>query len=252
MDYPIIFRDHRIPNQNQQSEMCLAGKTVRGILLKYSSYFRRLNESSRERFVNRLATLLQHLEFESQHMDSDVSMEMKLVIASAQIQLTFGLDSYLPKSFDKIVVLPSAYRISSHDKPLIGHVDPKRSMIYLSWEDVQHGFAIEDDAINVALHEFAHWLELESRRLEVDESLLCKFEFSDWRKEAQRKLIRIRANEHVFLKDYGGRNMLELFAVCVEAFFERSSAFKVKLPKLYQPMVELLNQDPSNGDDPLI
>ena len=54
----------------------------------------------------------------------------------------------------------------------------------------------------------------------------------------------IRRGENNFLKSYGGINMTEMFAVCVEAFFEQPEEFQKELPKIYNTMVVLLNQDP--------
>ena len=62
----------------------------------------------------------------------------------------------------------------NHDKRLVGHVDPDKTEIYLSWRAVKFGFAINDDAINVALHEFAHWLELENRLSGLNQDYLCR------------------------------------------------------------------------------
>ena len=228
----------------------MSGVTVREILRRYSSYYAALTPALRERFESRLADLLMHVDFVPEGLRGDVNMEMKIVIASAQIQLTLGLDQFIPQRFKTIVVLPTGYRLSEIKKRVIGHVDSRTSEIHLSWRNVQHGFRVQDDAINVALHEFAHWLEFESRLDRFDNSLLCKFEFSDWRKVAQQKLLTIRANQNEFLKDYGGKNLVELFAVSVEAFFEQPESFKQKLPELYERLVVLLNQDPTNRASP--
>jgi Mlc titration factor MtfA (ptsG expression regulator) len=46
--------------------------------------------------------------------------------------------------------------------------------------------------------------------------------------------------------------MTEMFAVCVETFFEQSDAFKAELPGIYQSLVDLLQQDPSQKSNPLL
>ena len=48
------------------------------------------------------------------------------------------------------------------------------------------------------------------------------------------------------MRAYGGRNMHEFFAVCVEHFFEAPVEFKNRLPDIYNHLCFLLNQDPSN------
>ena len=226
--------------------------SVREILLKYSTYYSNLSHANRQRFEDRLAELLLYLDFSAEGLDGDVTLEMKIVIASAQIQLTFGLENFIPERFSQITVLPRSYFIDTHPRPVVGHVDPRTSQICFSWRDIKFGFSINDDAINVALHEFAHWLEMESRFASFSNGLLCKYDYSDWRRTANHKLIKIRSQENQFLKDYGGKNMIELFAVSVEAFFEQSQAFKSRLPRLYNTLVELLNQDPTQALAPVL
>ena len=228
----------------------MATQTVRDVLSRYSQYYRRLNLTNQQRFESRLAELLLHVTFTAENSNEDIPLEMKIVIGSAQIQLTFGLDQFLPVNYEQITVMRDAYRVTNYEKPLIGHVDPNQTAIYLSWKHVRHGFLIPDDAVNVALHEFAHWLDMENKVLDFE--LMCEAEYSQWRKHAMEKLLTVRERKNKFLKDYSGRNMLEMFAVSVEAFFEQSQQFQQKIPGLYDALADLLNQNPINETDPVV
>ena len=227
----------------------MATQTVRDVLSRYSQYYRRLDSPNKHRFESRLAELLLHLTFSGGTSDHDVPLEMKIVVGSAQIQLTFGLDQYLPVNYEQITLMRDAYRVTNYERPLVGHVDPNQTRIYLSWKHVRHGFLIPDDAVNVALHEFAHWLDFENKILNSE--LLCETEYSQWREHAMKKLLTVRQRQNTFLNDYSGRNMLEMFAVCVEAFFEQSQQFHEKIPGLYAALTDLLNQNPINESDPI-
>jgi Mlc titration factor MtfA (ptsG expression regulator) len=55
---------------------------------------------------------------------------------------------------------------------------------------------------------------------------------------------RMQAGESLFLDPYAATNYQEFWAVCIETFFERSTAFKRQLPDLYSSLCILLNQDP--------
>ena len=81
---------------------------------------------------------------------------------------------------------------------------------------------------------------------------MCEAEYSQWRKHAMEKLLTVRERKNKFLKDYSGRNMLEMFAVSVEAFFEQSQQFQQKIPGLYDALADLLNQNPINESNPLV
>ena len=62
----------------------------------------------------------------------------------------------------------------------------------------------------------------------------------------------IRRGENRFLKNYGGKNMQEMFAVCIETFFEKPDEFRYQLPELFDSICELLNQDPTLRENPVL
>ena len=223
----------------------------RHTLNHYSPYYRHLNVRNKERFDHRLFFLLKFMTFIPRGFPK-VSREMKVIIGSAIVQATFGLKDYLLKRFNTVYILPQAYRYGGYEDLFLGHVDFDREFICLSWADVQQGFYIPNDAVNVALHEVAHCLEAEARFNWLSRRFFEDEQWARWAQRAAAKLSIIRNNQHQFLKDYAGQNMREMFAVCVETFFEKPAAFKARLPKLYQAMTLLLNQDPVNAEDPVI
>ena len=221
------------------------------ILNHYSDYYRNLNEVNKKKFLNRLCILLKFIRFIPKELPR-VTTEMKVVIGSAIIQITFGLDYYLLKQFNTIYVLPRMYRYPGFDSPFLGHVDFKNKLIMFSWQDVQKGYMIADDAMNVALHEMAHCFDKEYKFRLLFRNLFKQDYWQQWTKEAAQKMEVIRAKQNSFLKNYAGTNMYEMFAVCVEAFFEKSDEFETYLPDLYRSMAMLLNQDPRFGENPVL
>lgn len=220
-------------------------------LSRHSAYYRRLSADNQQRFDHRLFLLLKFMNFIPRGFPA-VSREMKVIIGGAIIQATFGLKEYRLKRFNTVYILPQAYRYPGYSEAFLGHVDFSRQFICLSWADVRQGFHIPDDAVNVALHEVAHCLEAEARFSWLSRRFFDDAHWAGWARRAAVKLAVIRNNEHRFLKTYAGRNMREMFAVCVETFFEKPEAFKHKLPGLYQALSLLLNQDPANGEDPVV
>lgn len=177
---------------------------------------------------------------------------MKVIIGSALIQITFGLKLYTFTRFTTIYVVPyGSYSIYQYEN-LVGHVDFKAKLITMAWPAVKSGFIIPDDAINVALHEVAHAIQEENKMTKLSSEFFSSYNLKEWEREALKKYAVINAKEHKFLKSYGGTNMLEMFAVCVEAFFEQPTEFKLQLPDLYKAMVGLFKQDPTNADNPLM
>ena len=221
------------------------------ILSAHSSYYLNLNEKRKKEFRIRLFVLLNVLGFHSLEI-KNITREMRAVIGCAIIEITFGLKNYLPTRFKVVVVKPRRYMYPGYGQPFLGHVDFNRGVIYFSWEDVKEGYLVPDDAVNVALHEMAHVIEIESAFQPIFGAFFNMWKWNEWAKLAYTKMHLIQNNQHQFLKSYGGQNMKEMFAVCVETFFEQPNEFKTTLPEIYQSMVDLLRQDPSIKGDPVI
>ncbi len=214
------------------------------IMMAYSSYYQMLDSSLQGKFRLRLYRLLNTLAFGSMQIPN-ITREMRVVIGSAIIKITLGLENYIPTKFTNVVVLPRRYMYPGFGEPFLGHTDHNTNTIFFSWEDVQHGYLVPDDAVNVALHEMAHVLEAENGFHEIFTNFFNRFDWVKWAALAAQKMEIIRKGENNFLKNYGGHNMMEMFAVCIEAFFEQPIAFRTYLPEIYATMVDLLKQDPA-------
>lgn len=221
------------------------------ILLAYSSYYKRLHTPLKEKFRLRLYQLLNILSFSSPELPQ-VTREMRAVIGSSIVEITFGLRSYLPIRFTTVIVLPYRYMYPGYGEPFLGHIDYTKRALFFSWMDVQQGYQVPDDAVNVALHEMAHVLEAENRFRPIFDRFFARVDWIRWAQVAYEKMHQIRAGHNGFLKDYGGLNMTEMFAVCIETFFEKPEAFKETLPEIYETMTLLLGQDPSRHGNPIL
>jgi len=219
------------------------------ILQHYSSYYNRLTDNNRKEFRLRLYHLLNILSFDSVHYTT-ISREMRAVIGGAIIEITFGLSNYLPLRFVRVTVLPRRYMYPGYGEPFLGHIDFAKGHMYFSWSDVRHGYKVPTDAVNVALHEMAHVLEAENRYMHLFDGFFEQVEWNRWAKIAFEKMHVIRSGDASFLRQYGGINMREMFAVCVETFFEQPHLFAEHLPEIYQALVLLLRQDPRIDGDP--
>jgi Mlc titration factor MtfA (ptsG expression regulator) len=225
-------------------------KDIEPVLEKYHTYYRNLSTDNKHLFRRRVMIASASLDFTPNNFPQ-VTKEMMVLITSALVQITFGLRNFKINRFRKIIVVPFNYNFM-HFHNLMGHVDFKELCIVLSWPSVQEGYVIPDDAMNVALHEIAHALQEENRFRMLYNKFFEDRKMAAWNSIAVKKLQLIRAGEHNFLKTYGGINMLEMFSVCIETFFEQGAEFKKQLPDLYDAVADLLNQDPLKGDDPVL
>lgn len=225
------------------------GEETYRILESNSTYYQHLSPNEKNRFAARLVLFLKIIHFQAGR-NFRVTLEMKIIIAAAAIQVTFGLKRYLFKYFRRIIVQPNQYQIPELRENLLGHVDKNRRTITLSWPNTEYGFHIPDDAHNVALHEMAHVILFEnSLRLRVHE-FFTRPHWEYWLEKAEPQFMLNQNRKNILLKEYADNNMMEMFAVSVETFFEQSEPFKKSLPELYKALVQLFQQDPSNATNP--
>jgi len=74
------------------------------------------------------------------------------------IQLSFGLKNYLYPLFHTIIIYPKAYKSTITNKMHQGESNPKLGVLIFSWESFNEGIRIENDNLNLGLHEFTHGL----------------------------------------------------------------------------------------------
>ncbi len=222
------------------------------VLLKYSPYFRKLNHKNKDKFLFRLFILLKLTTFKPSRLER-VTDEMKVLIGSAIIQITFGFRHFVYRHFNTIEVAPRPYTYRGREQELfLGDANFRTKIISLSWPHVVQGFVVEEDAINVALHEVAHCLKYENKFRDLSSRFMDTQSLIDWHEQAMRKMEILRKKEQLLLRDYAAQNYAEFFSVSVETFFERPEDFRKLLPALYTSLSKLLNQDPCNQSDPVI
>lgn len=220
------------------------------VLTKYNEYYLKLTPDLQKTFRERVYVSSQFIDFKAVHFDL-VTEEMKILITSALIQITFALDKYILRRFNTIMVVPNTYSFREYEA-LLGHVDYDENLIVMSWPSVKSGFVIPDDANNVALHELAHALHRENHDRMFFADFFDSVSINQWNETGLNELYKIRAHKHGYLRDYAGKNMLELFAVSMECFFEQPDAFKKHVPGLYHIMTKLLLQDPCRCHNPIL
>lgn len=219
----------------------------RAYLIKNISYYGKLSQESRKEFEKRVVIFMNTREYVGEEIT--VTDEMKVLIAGSAIQLTFGLNKYMLKGFRRIIIYPDIFSSKAvHKKRRFGEVRKFEGEVVLSWKHFMEGYAVADDANNVGLHELAHALEFETFMNGLDD--LFHEYYPNWGELASHSMLLIRKGQNKFLRKYAGTDMNEMFAVCIETFFEQPDAFAKEMPLLYEILTIILNQDPRKYNDP--
>jgi len=215
------------------------------LLLANSAFFKNLSPEGRKVFIVRCSKFISAKVFIGME-GLEVTKEMKLKIAATAVQVTYGLKSSTLSHFHTIKIYPETFYSRMLDNYLKGGTSPGGSMFF-SWEDFELGFADPADRYNLGLHEMAHALRVQLRHGTDFDSRFANY-VDDWVELALPEFERMNEGNTSFLREYGGTNIEEFFAVCVEHFFEVPVEFKKQLPDIYNHLSFLLNMDPLRHD----
>lgn len=215
-------------------------KDQKAILRKSSSFYNRLSSIDKGRFEHRLQCFLNDKTF-IPRQDFVLEDDKKLLIAATAVMLTFGMRKYKLPILDKIIVYPTEFYSTIDERYHKGEFNPRLKALVLSWKDFEEGFSMEDDNLNLGIHEFTHAIHLNSIKRSDTASVVFSDGFSE--------LLGLLRNEDLveniknsgFIRDYAFTNEFEFLAVVVENFIESPSEFKSQFPSLYKKIQQMFN-----------
>lgn len=196
-----------------------------------------LDEAQRQRHERQVRHLLRRLRFygcQGQAVDE----RMRVLLAGLACLLTLRRDTPPYPELRSVLVYPAAFWVR-HELPDEHGLVPDDEIlqlgesqewgrVVLSWEDVEA--ALAGDAVNVALHEFAHQLDDEA---EAGEGAPTGADAQRWPAVMQAEYARLEQQPSPVLDDYGLEGPAEFFAVATEAFFQQPDALAEAHPELY-------------------
>src|SRR6185503_19921107 len=167
----------------------------------------------------------------------------KLVRASISLEacrlvLHLGLQRYA--HLGSVVVQPSSWSRTTRagTTRIAGEADA--SSVRIAWDMAQWSRRRPSDGYSVVYHEFAHVLDFRDGWGDGMPALLGRRARESWQRRFQRGLKDLRGvlrrREPSALRNYGGTDPVEFFAVCTESFFERPRALRRRHPRIYSAL----------------
>ncbi|TXC78574.1 zinc-dependent peptidase [Luteibaculum oceani] len=219
------------------------------MLNRWNPYYAGLSPELQKAFQLRILHFQRNTVFECAP-GLNLTNQMELIISGGFVQLTFGFKKDVLDVFNYIYLAAKPYSYRHIAGKFKGDVNPHKHRVTLTWPYVEKGFVIPDDGLNLVLHEFAHCLYYENQLDEGMGQFLDNQGMKDWHFYAAKKRKRILNGDQRLFRTYAAKNMLEMFAVSAEVFFEQPKHFARKEPRLYDSMCKLYNQDPRNWENP--
>jgi Mlc titration factor MtfA (ptsG expression regulator) len=211
------------------------------ILQSEVDYYKRLPEKKKKYFEHRVVIfLLKHPIIPRENIV--VTPQMRVLIASASVALTFGFKRYTYTSFRSILVYPDIYFSSITEQYHKGEFNPKSQVLVFSWKHFLEGNSITNDNINLGLHEFAHALHFEMKMEQHPNSNYFKKYFLKLLLEIRKAEKREKLLNTTYFRQYAFENKYEFLAVLIENYFETPDVFQKEFPVFYQKIRRMLNQ----------
>ncbi|MCC6532540.1 MAG: zinc-dependent peptidase [Burkholderiales bacterium] len=117
--------------------------------------------------------------------------------------------------------------------------------VILSWADVGEDYA---DGINVAIHEFAHKLDMLNGDADGYPPLHEGMSRAAWTSVFKRAFEdfarKVDSGEDIEIDPYAAESPGEFFAVLSESFFERPEVLRARYPSVYGQLAAFYRQDP--------
>lgn len=215
-------------------------KNKKEFLVENVSFYNKLNDKQKEYFEHRLVQFFRKYDF-IERENIILTPEIKVLVASSYIKLTFGMRRYITTTFNKIVIYPKSFYSVITKQYHKGEFNPRYKTIAFSWEDFLLGEIIINDNLNLGIHEFTHALTFHgSKSKDVSAKIFYKiFEEIVFFMNNKNNIEAIKQSN--YFRNYALTNKLEFVAVIMEHFFETPEDLQNKFPLLYEKIKIMLN-----------
>jgi hypothetical protein len=210
------------------------------ILQNQFDFYSKLSVKHKKQFRHRMVQFISKKELIGRD-NLVITEQMEVLIAAVACMLSFGRKNYTYTLVDYIIIYPSNFYSTVNQNFHKGEFNPRERALVLSWEDFKIGFEINNDNLNVGIHEFMHAMQLEAKRSrDIDSSRFTK-QFQNILNQLTKKEVKDQLDKSRFFRAYAFTNQYEFMAVLAEYFFESPEDFKAIFPKLYEHTKKLLN-----------
>lgn len=221
-------------------------KNQKSILKNEFTFYNKLTKKQKRYFEHRLALFIKDKDFVGRQ-GFVINDKERVLISATAVMLTFGFRDFYIGLIEKIIVYPKAFYSKINQELHKGEFNPKLKALVLSWEDFKEGYDIENDNLNLGVHEFSHAIHLNCIRVKDVNSVL----FLDSYKElidllSEDKTLKSRLVDSRYFREYAYTNQYEFLAVLVEYFIESPSEFRSIFPQIYAKVRQMLNMNYGN------
>lgn len=213
----------------------------RTILEERIAFYSNLSAEKKTEFENRVHLFLLNVNIVG--METEVTHEDRILVASGAIIPIFGFDRWHYVNLQEVQLYPDKFVIPETSKMAHGLVGwgAMEGKMLLSQKALRHGFEDPNDQRNVAIHEFIHILDKQDGKMDgMMMTLMKDLDMTPWLHLIHQKINEISEGTST-LRAYGATSQAEFLAVVSEFFFESPEKMKVEHPALYNALDSFFN-----------
>ncbi|WP_445955528.1 M90 family metallopeptidase [Yeosuana sp.] len=219
------------------------------LLIKHVLFYKMLTVEKQMIFQRRIMQFLSEVYIEG--VDIEIEELDKILIAVSAVIPVFGFREWRYNNLSGILLYPDAFNEDlefedqAHSKIIAGLVGTGRfeKQMILSKKALYSGFENNNDTYNTGIHEFVHLIDkMDGITDGVPERLIEHPYVIPWLKLIHKEMEAINDNKSD-IRNYGGTNEAEFFAVASEYFFEQPGLMQEKHPELYRMLVACFHKN---------
>ncbi len=223
-------------------------------------YFNHLSFREQELLIEHIKVFLHEKTFEG-CAGMEITAEIRVLVAAHACILILHQPNtdYYPL-LQSILVYPKAFVVKQEQKGSLSFLVEEsyethageawqKGVVILAWDGMLQSINHEDDGYNVAFHEFAHQLDMETGNANglpiLDDQALQHRWGPIFQQEYEVLRTKVAQGKRTVINTYGATNPAEFFAVLTECFFEIPRRLKRHHPELYDALNAYYRQDPA-------
>lgn len=209
-------------------------KEVKSWLNKYSTFYQNLKPSDKEKYEYRMSLYLEGRSFMSVGSEQkELPEDIKAIIATSAIQINFNKKDILVGEFDRIFVYKHPFPSPKHQYLHSVETDGEDGVIIYSLEHLIPGIINPGTYYNIGMHAYVEAFTLAYPALDFPWNL-----DADWS-----DVESISGLKKDFILATLGLESVDMFVVLGTCYFTYPDKFEHRLPRLYQEMERLFEED---------
>lgn len=215
----------------------------RDLIAQHYIFYRKLTTFYKKAFEHRVEMFLAEYQFEGRG-EFVMTNDVRYIIAANYVRLTFGMNYYLIDSLQYILVYPDAYRSPITGEWYEGDYGPAYRTVAFSWKKFMEGIAVDNNNIDLGIHEFAHAVYFSLSRQgtgQISRSFIFMKQFEDIDLMLEDKKYFDQLKNSDYFRQYAFVSRIEFISVILECFFETPEIFRHRFPELYKKVKNMIS-----------